>query len=254
MRKIRAVIVEDEPLAREVLRRLVAGEKDIVVLAECADGQSGLAAVRTERPDLLFLDIRLPGLSGLELLQSLDGDAPPAVIFVTASDRHALRAFSSHAVDYLLKPFTRERFREAVGRARRRLRGQLPPPGPELAALVRQVEPRGESAFTLSLKVGRGFVILRAEEIESVVANRGGSMVTTAAATHRTRLTLATLQKKLPAQNFIRVNRSTLVNTGHVGEIIRKSHGDGRVRLKSGREFPLARRWRAHWATLLGDG
>lgn len=253
MKKIRAVIVEDESLARDVLRRFVAGEKDIVLLAECLDGRSGLEMVRAERPDLLFLDIRLPGLNGLELLQSLDGDAPPAVIFVTASDRHAVRAFSSHAVDYLLKPFTQERFREAVDRARRRLRGQLPPPGSGLAAMVRQMETRGESVPSLSLKVGRGFVILRAEEIESVVANRGGSVVTTAAAPHRTRLTLATLQKKLPPENFIRVNRSTLVNSSHVAEITRKSHGDGRVRLQSGREFPLARRWRAHWTALLAE-
>ncbi len=247
-------MVEDEPLARDVLRRLIAAEKDIALVAECVDGAVALEIIRTERPDLLFLDIRLPGLSGLELLQSLDGEAPPAVIFATASERHAVRAFSSHAVDYLLKPFTPERFREAVERARRRLRGQLPPPGAELAALAKQAGARGEIASGLSLKVGRKFVLLRAEEIESVVANRGGSAVATTSENFRTRQTLAVLQQKLPPGNFLRINRSTLVNAGHVAEIIRKSHGDGRVRMRSGREFPLARRWRAQWAALLAEG
>jgi two-component system LytT family response regulator len=251
LRKIRAVIVEDEPLARDVLCRLVAGEKDIVLVAECADGLAGAETVRAERPDLLFLDIRLPGLNGLELLQSLDGAAPPAVIFVTASDRHAVRAFSSHAVDYLLKPFTRERFREAVNRARLRLRGKLSPVKLGLASLVRQADAPSDSNSSLSLKVGRGFVILRVEEIESVAANRGGSVVSTISATYRTHQTLGVLQKKLPPEHFIRANRSTLVNPEQVVEIIRKSHGDGRVRLKSGREVSLARRWRSHWAALL---
>lgn len=243
MKKIRAVIVEDEPLAREVLRRLVAGEPDLVIVAECTDGLTALKTVRAERPDLLFLDIRLPGLGGLELLQSLDGEAPPAVIFATASERHAVRAFSSHAVDYLLKPFTRERFREAVERARRRLRGRARPLEP--------AGPRGAAAASLGLKVGRKFVLLRGEDIEFVAANRGGSVVATASDRHRTRQTLGTVLKKLPPGKFLRINRSTLINLDHIGEIIRKSHGDGRVRLKSGHEFPLARRWRAHWAALL---
>ena len=251
MRKIRAVVVEDESLARDVLRRLIAGEKDIVVVAECVDGTAGVETIRKERPDLLFLDIRLPGLNGLEVLQSLDGEPPPAVIFVTASDRHAVRAFSSHAVDYLLKPFTRERFREAVNRARLRLRGKLSPLKSGLATLVKQADVHSDPPSNLSLKVGRGFVILRSDDIESVAANRGGSMVATVSASHKTRQTLGALQKRLPSENFIRVNRSALVNSNYVEEIIRKRHGDGRVRLKSGREFPLARRWRMHWAALL---
>src|SRR5688572_22992563 len=187
--------------------------------------------VRTERPDLLFLDIQLPGLNGLELLQSLDGDTPPAVIFVTASDRHAVRAFSSHAVDYLLKPFTRERFREALSRARLRLRGKLWPVKTELTSLIRQAGGPSESNSSLSLKVGRGFIILRVDEIQSVVANRGGSVVSTSSVSYRTRQTLGVLQGKLPAEHFIRINRSTLVNPECIAEIIRKSHGDGRVRL-----------------------
>jgi two-component system LytT family response regulator len=254
LKKIRAVMVEDEPLARDVLRRLIAAEKDLVLVAECADGAVALEIIRTERPDLLFLDIRLPGLSGLELLETLAQDAPPAVIFATASERHVVRAFSSHAVDYLLKPFTRERFRDALEKARDRLRGQRPSPSSKLAALAKEAAARGEISSSLSLKVGRKFVLLRVEEIESVTANRGGSAVVTAAENHRTRQTLAVLQTKLPSGNFLRINRSTLVNTGHIAEIIRKSHGDGRVRMRSGREFPLARRWRAHWAALLAEG
>ena len=241
-------MVEDEPLARDVLRRLIAGEPDMLLVAECVDGTMALETIRTERPDLLFLDIRLPGLSGLELLETLAHDAPPAVIFATASDRHAVRAFSSHAVDYLLKPFTRERFRAALDKARARLHSRT-----RLSEVAARA-PRSATPASLSLKVARGFVVLRFEEIESLTAGRAGSAVNTSIASHRTRQTLAVLQNKLPPEKFLRINRSTLINTEHIMEIIRKGHGDGRVRLRSGREFPLARRWRAQWATLLAEG
>jgi two-component system LytT family response regulator len=251
VRKIRAVIVEDEPLARNVLRRLVAAEKDVTVVAECGDGPAALKVLRAERPDLVFLDIRLPGMSGLDLLQSLGADAAPAVIFVTASDRHAVRAFSSHAVDYLLKPFSPERFREAVHRARIRLREKFAPRETPLAALARTVKTGRERPAALSLKTGRSFVLVREDEIQAIVADRGASVLHTTLASHRTRQTLTALEKKLPRGKFIQINRSTLVNAAHVGEILRKRHGDGIVRLKSGLEFPLARRWRAHWSHLL---
>ena len=239
MKPIRALIVEDEPLARSRLRRLVLDEADLTLMGECGDGTTALKAIRQHRPELVFLDVRLPGLSGLELLKALDGERPPAVIFVTAHDRYALPAFASGAVDFLLKPFTRDRFRESLQRARLRLWSQ-PPAKQERAADV------------LGLKVGRRFVLIPTDEIEAVVAGRSCSVLHTAAAHHRTRLSLAVLEKKLPPGKYVRINRSTLVNAARIKEVVPKDHGDGLLRLENGRTFALSRRYRAHWSALLG--
>ena len=244
MKHIRALIVEDEPLARAALLRLLADERDIALVGEVSDGPSALKAIRRHRPELVFLDVRLPGLSGLELLQELNGEMPPAVIFVTAHDRYAVPAFAAAAVDFLLKPFTRERFRESLQRARLRLRGK-PPPEPTLAALVQSVRARANPSV-MSLKVGKSFVLVRVDEIEAIVAARACSVLHTAEARLRTRTGLPALEKKLPPAKFVRINRSTLVNVAQIKEIIPKTHGDGLVRMASGQEFPLSRRWRAH--------
>src|SRR3954470_465518 len=120
--KIRTLIVDDEPLARERLRNLLAAEPDIEIVGECADGKDALAVAQREHPDLLFLDVQMPELDGFEVVAGLEGEPLPAVIFVTAYDRFALKAFEVHALDYLLKPFDDERFREAVGRAKAALK------------------------------------------------------------------------------------------------------------------------------------
>jgi len=250
VKHIRALIVEDEPLARDVLRRLVEGEDDIVLIDECADGITALKAIQRHRPELVFLDVRLPGLSGVDLLKKLDGSLPPAVIFVTAHDRYAVPAFAAHAVDFLLKPFTRERFRESLQRARHRLRGK-PSLKPSLAVLAQNANRHSDSASLLSFKVGKRFVLVQAGEIEAIVASGAYSVIHTLEASHRTRCRVPLLEQKLPPGKFLRINRSTIINAERIKEIVRKEHGDGFVRLQSGREFSLARRWRAHWSVLM---
>src|SRR5918997_182960 len=122
--RIRVLVVDDEPLAREKIREMVKRDAEVEIVGECSSGAEAVSAVRELRPDLLLLDVQMPELGGLEVLRALDGEHPPAVIFVTAYDQYAVRAFEVHALDYLLKPFDRERFEAAMGRAKAHLRGQ----------------------------------------------------------------------------------------------------------------------------------
>ena len=226
---------------------MIAAESDIVLLGEYEDGISGFRAIRKHRPHVLFLGVELGAMNGFEILEAADGQAPPAVIFVSKFEAYAVRAFNSQAVDYLLKPFTRARFKEAVDRARARL---------ELSA--RNGKARGQSHDTpasvplLGVKVRGRIVLLRPPEIESIVACRTHAVIHTARGTHRARCSLAAFQTKLPASKFIRINRSTMINADHVETAARKSHGDGFLRLTNGQEFPLSRRYRRQWAALIG--
>src|ERR671930_279084 len=124
MAKIRTLIVDDEPLARERLRALLGGEEDVEVVGECANGKTAVEAIQSLKPDLVFLDVQMPVLDGLGVVEAVGAEAMPAVIFVTAYDRYALRAFEVHALDYLLKPFDRPRFQKAIGRARALLQAE----------------------------------------------------------------------------------------------------------------------------------
>lgn len=243
MKKIGALIVQGFPDVRASLREMIAREEDIVLLGEYEDGASGLRAIRKLRPQLLFLGVQLRGMDGFDVLKSLDGHAPAAVIFVSHFERYAMRAFEVQAADYLLKPFTRRRFKEALGRAR-----QLLESGQRLAKTSSH---ETKSLQLLGVKVSGRIVLVKPDEIETIVAHRAYATVHTPTASHRARSSLAAFQDKLGTKQFIRINRSTLVNTGHVKEIIRKAHGDGLLRTDSGKEFPLSRRYRVNWSGLI---
>ena len=243
MKIIRVLIVQGLPQIRALLREMMAWENDLVLVGECADGRSAVTAVRKHRPELLFLGVRLRGMSGFEVLDSLNGDAPPAIIFVSSLDRYAARAFSVHAVDYLLKPFTPQRFKQAVQRARLRLKHRN-------AETVKTSAPH-RLPKPISVKSEGRILLLRPEEIDAVVAHRNYLALHAAHAVHRTRSSLSELQAKLPAGKFLRISRSTLINTKRIEEIVRTSHGDGLLRLKDGQEFRVSRRYRAQWSALV---
>ena len=246
MKKIRALIVQGFPEVRAALREMIAGETDLVLLGEYGDGEAGLRALREHRPHLLFLGIRLGRLDGFELLDLAGTDAPPAVIFVSVYERYAVRAFSADAVDYLLKPFTRERFEEAVQRARWRLE-ESPRSRPSPINAVNGSHPPA----LIGVKANGRIVLLKPDEIEFIIARRTSCLVHTESADYSARSHLSSIQEKLPANRFIRINRSTLVNAAHVKEAARKAHGDGSLRMKSGQEFRLSRRYRAYWSALI---
>jgi two-component system LytT family response regulator len=242
---IRALIVQSFPDIREALREMMVKEKDLVLIGECTNGKSAVAAIRKHCPQLLFLGVRLRGMNGFEVLKSLGGDVPPAIIFVSPFDRYAVGAFGVHAVDYLLKPFTAQRFKQAIQRARVRLEQ-----GRDRREAKRAL-PAHRFQKPISVKDGRRIVLLRPEEIDAVVAHRNYLALHAEGGVHRARSSLSTLQMKLPAGKFLRISRSTLVNARRIKEIVRKGHGDGLIRLESGHEFRLSRRYRAHWSALV---
>ena len=237
---IRALIVDDEPLACRRLRRLLRTERDLEVVGECGDGASALAAIRRGRPDLVFLDVRLPGVDGLTLLRRVAGGPRPEVVFVTAYDRYAASAFDHEAVDYVLKPIAPERLREAVERARRRLGGResgaaVPPPPSSLPTPLERL---------LVRERGRAFFV-RADEVEWIEAAGNYARLHHGRRAHALRTALTALERRLDPQRFRRVSRSALVNVDRVAEIQPWFHGDALVILQSGARVRLSRRYRS---------
>jgi two-component system LytT family response regulator len=238
--RLRVLIVDDEPLARRRLARLLKHEADVVVVGECGDGESAVSALERLTPDLLLLDVQLPGMDGLAVLDAARPARSPAVVFVTAYDRYAVQAFEREAVDYLVKPVDGERLRSAVARARRRLgrhgRNDLTR---ALGAL-----PNGKPAERLLvMSRGRG-VFVRVAEIEWIEARGNTVHLHAAGVVHRLRGPLARLHERLDPERFRRVSRSAVVNLDHVKEIEPWFHGDAVILLESGRKVRLSRRYR----------
>jgi len=246
VKKIRTLIIQSFPDVRAALREMIAMEKDLVLLGECDAGESGVQAIRKYRPQLLFLGVQLRGMDGFDVLHSTNGYRPPAIIFVSKFEKYAVRAFRSHAVDYLLKPFTRARFREALMRSRSLLRSAV-----QREQKLEDSNGSPNSPKLLGVKVRGRIVLLKPAEIEAIVARRAFSTLHTTNGPHRARTSLSAFQSKLPSGKFIRINRSTLINADHIKTIARKSHGDGLLRMTSGKEFPLSRRYREKWHSLI---
>lgn len=228
---IRALVVEDEPLAARRLRRLLRREPDVRVVDVCADVAAARAALAAHAPDLLLLDVRLPGADGLTLLDELPSARRPAVIFVTAYERYAVPAFAYEAVDYVLKPVDPDRFRAALARARRWLgRRDVEVPNAPLARLL--VRERGRAYF------------VRVGEVDWFEARGNYVRLHVGRAAHRVRLPLATLEARLDPAHFRRISRSHIVRLDGIHELQPWFHGDGLVILKSGARLRLSRRFR----------
>jgi len=240
--KIRVLIVDDEPLARERIRTLLRDEPDIQIVAECADGAAAVKAMEKESPDLAFLDIQMPGLDGFGVLRAVAKERMPVVIFVTAYDQHALRAFEAHALDYLLKPFKPARFKQAVQRAREQLaQRQAGAMSQGLLELLSQTRPKREFVSRLAIKSGERTLFVKAEQID--YAESAGNYVVLHAGkeNHVMRETLGALEEKLDPKKFVRVNRSTLVNVEQIKELQPMFRGEHVVLLHNGKQLPLTR-------------
>jgi len=252
--KLRVLIVDDEPLARERIRALLRDAPDAEVVGECGDGRRALAAIRRRRPDLLFLDVQMPELDGFAVLRALDPTELPAVIFVTAYDRYALRAFEVHALDYLLKPFDRERFHRALARARTQIerdrRGTL---DARLLALLEDLRPGRKRLERLVVKEGGRVFFLRAEEIDWVEAQGNYARLHIGRETHLVRETMARLEAGLDPKQFARIHRSTIVNLERVRELLPDFHGDSVVVLRDATRLTLSRGYRERFRELLGS-
>lgn len=243
---ITTIVVDDEPLAREKLRGFLESESDIEVIAECRDGAEALLAIEQEKPDLVFLDVQMPEMDGFEVLDHLDRAHVPTVVFVTAYDQYAIKAFEVHAVDYLLKPFDRERFREALNRARIEIeRRQVSGMKQRLEALLEDIESRrSKYPERLVVKSSGRVVFLKVAEIDWVDAAGNYVKLHTGDETLLLRETMGRLEERLDPRQFLRIHRSTIVNIERIRELQQQFHGDYVVILKSGQRLTLSRSYR----------
>jgi two-component system LytT family response regulator len=243
---IRVLIVDDEPIARRGIRRQLQDEAGLEVVAECGDGAAAIDAITDLAPDLVFLDIQMPEVSGFEVVEAIGVARMPAVIFVTAYDEHALRAFDVHAVDYVLKPIDRNRFRTAVERARQRLEQ---PPG-DLdkrisAALGELGRPVQDYAKRLAIRGDGRVILIDVDEVERLEAAGNYVEVHSGGRHHLLRETMASLESRLDPARFVRVSRSSIVNAGRVRELQPMFSGDFVVVLRDGTKVAGSRRYRA---------
>ena len=232
--KLRTLIVDDEPLARQRLQRLLRAEQDLELLPACADGRTAVAAILERRPDLLFLDVQMPGMTGFEVLAAVGAQHMPVVVFVTAHDRFALQAFDAQALDYLLKPFGGERVQQALARARDFLAGgSRRKLEQQYAGLLRAVPDARESTCILVKKRER-VIVLRPAEIDFVEAYGDYVRLRAGQETHLLRGTLAGMARRLESAGFARIHRSRLVNLERVREFIADRDHDAVVVLRNG--------------------
>ncbi|HZH91968.1 MAG TPA: LytTR family DNA-binding domain-containing protein [Pyrinomonadaceae bacterium] len=246
MNTIRTLVVDDEPLARERIKRLLAAETDLELVGECAEGREAVAAIHALKPDLVFLDIQIPELDGFGVLKAVNVARMPAVIFVTAYDRYALQAFDVNALDYLLKPYNRERFRKAVERARAQLsNGAAGELNERLLSLLEnfKTEPQRHLERLMIKSSGRVF-FLRAEELDWIEADGNYLRVHVGRESHLIRETMNRLASKLDPDKFLRIHRSTLVNIERIKELQPLFSGDYVVILRDGKQLTLSRSYR----------
>ncbi len=252
MPDIRAILVDDEPLGRERIRTLLSDVPDVELVAECADGREALEAVERVNPDLMFLDVQMPELDGFDVLDALDPETRPFVIFVTAYDQYAIRAFDVHALDYLLKPFDRERFDQALARARASIAaGREDLTQQRMLDLIEQLRVERGPLERLVVKSAGRIVFLRAEEIDWIEAAGNYLKIHAGPETHLLRETMNTMQQRLSSDHFARIHRSTIVNLDRIRELQPAFHGEYVVILRDGVQLTLSRSHRDTLAHLL---
>lgn len=250
--RLRALIVDDELVARRRIRRLLSTEPDVVVIGESGDGTSAVRTIKADHPDLVFLDVQMPELDGFDVVSALDPKSLPAIVFVTAFDKYALRAFDVHAIDYLLKPFTAERFRTAVRRARDRIHGQTVDSG--LASLAHALRETPRYLSRVSVKMSGKIVLVDVASVDWIEAADNYVLLHVGTRELLHRETLAGLERQLDPDRFVRIHRSVIVQIDRIAELHPASHGDMDVLLRNGKTLTLSRTWRDSVETRFGGG
>jgi two-component system LytT family response regulator len=244
--EVTVLIADDEPPARERLRELLEQESGIRLVAACADGLEAAQAIRDHRPDLAFLDIRMPGLNGFEVIQALLPGPIPSVVFVTAHDRYAIEAFNVCAVDYLLKPFDQARFQKALLLGRDRVQRQrAEPESRQLQELLTRLSSSAEPMERLVVRGAGKITLLNVSEIDWIQGAGNYAELHVGEAVHFLRQTLGRLEQRLPKQ-FVRISKSHFVNLERIREMCPKSHGDAWIVLRDGTRLVATRMFRDH--------
>ncbi len=235
--RIRALIVDDEPLARSNLSVLLRRDPEIQIVSECGSGQAGLEQIRGEKPDLVFLDVQMPECDGFDVLELLGNDLPPAIVFVTAYDQYALRAFEAGALDYLLKPFDNARFDRALARAKER---------------ILQAKDQPKKMERLAIKSAGEIVFLKISEIDWIEAADYYACLHVGAKSHLLRRSMSELERDLNAEAFCRVHRSTIVNLDRVRSLRTGEDGESEILLENGTTLRMSRSYRKQIQARLG--
>ena len=240
---LRVVIVDDEPPARARLRRLLKAHDAFEIAAECSDGAAAVQAIESAQPDLVLLDVQMPELDGFEVLRALDMPRLPAVIFVTAFDSYALRAFEVHALDYVVKPVDAARFDRALSHARQRISEQRSA-GEGLTNLIRQLARERTHLKRIPVRSEGRVKVIDLADVDWMSAADNYVTLHVGGQEYLLRDTLSALEQRLDAGDFVRVHRSTIVRVDRIAELLPDLHGDYRVRLKNGAEVALSRTYR----------
>ena len=256
--RLRCIVVDDEPLARSTLRTLIGEDSELELVAECANGREAVSAVRQHRPDLVVLDVQMPGMDGFQVVEALRDGPLPMFVFATAYDRFALKAFDVHAVDYLLKPFDDERFREAIERAKARTKLQrvasLSEQLTSLLATIKGSAPTAPARFAERLSITQSGTthLVDVADITWIVAADQYVLIHTATKDFLMRESMAELETRLDPARFTRVHRSAMVALPYVRRFDRDPTGTGKLLVGKDTWIPVSRTRTAHLRELLG--
>jgi len=255
MNRLRALIVDDEPLARERLRSLLRTDASVEIVGECGSGTEAIATIRSTPLDLVFLDMQMPGCDGLQVLAGIPTENRPGIIFVTAHERYALEAFEVEAIDYLLKPFDRERLQTALRRVHEYQRGRRPnSPEPHPDKPPASAPAVGKKAERLTVKTDGRLVFLKPDEIIWVEADDNYVVLHLTSGRLMLRETMAALEARLGTARFARINRSAIVHLDRIKELQPTLYGDYSVLLSDGTKLPLSRNLRGKLLRLVSAG
>jgi len=240
--KIRTLIVDDMKLARERLRLALAGDPEIEIIGECPNGRQAVAAIKTSHPDLVFLDVQMPKMGGFEVVEAIGAEQMPTVVFVTAYDEFALRAFEVNALDYLLKPFDEERLMKTVGRVKRQIRERGRDSIDErLMQLLGKVTDKPSYLKRISVKTAQHTVLVLTEDIDWISAAGNYLEIHSGKDVYLLRERLHQLEQKLDPQQFARIHRSTIVNIDRIKALHPMFNGDHIIILQNGAKLNLSR-------------
>ncbi|MBS1805162.1 MAG: response regulator transcription factor [Acidobacteria bacterium] len=251
---LRALVVDDELLARKALLRLLKNESDINVIGQCSDGEAAVETIRRTKPDLVFLDVQMPEMDGFRVVETIGADQMPVTIFVTAYDKYALEAFDANAVDYLLKPFAPDRLARALRRARDRCLGRQDKDAAQrLFSLLDRTRSQTDYAQRLAVSVRGRILFVSVVEIDWISAEGNYATLHVARKTYDVRETMQALMDKLDPRDFVRIHRSSIVNVHRIREIRPWCQGSHIVLLQSGEELRMSRYQQEAVERLLGN-
>ncbi|HEV3470771.1 MAG TPA: LytTR family DNA-binding domain-containing protein [Pyrinomonadaceae bacterium] len=253
---LRVLVVDDEPLAREKIRGMADLDPELRVIGECGNGSEAIEAIQNLKPDLILLDVQMPEVGGFAVLEALKDAGPlPPVIFITAYDHYAVRAFEVHALDYLLKPFDRERFQAAMERAKRQIRRESSNNGIDerIIALLEQLREPARYSERLVVKTGGRVFFLNTDEIDWIEAEGNYVNIHTGKKSYLLRETISSLESQLDPREFVRIHRSAIVNINRIKELQPWSHGEYHILLHDGTRLTLSRSYREKLQSALGN-